>query len=322
MRAARLLSMLIRLQLRGRVSAAALAREFEVSIRTVYRDMDQLSAAGIPLYAERGPGGGFALLDGWRTRLDGMTTTEADALALAGVPGAAAELGFGPALAAARLKIEAGLPAGLRGDLDQTRRFHLDPVDWYRRRRAPDHLPALADAVWSRRMVSIDYESWKGPVDRRLHPLGVVLKGGAWYLVAATEGRPRTYRIDAITRLSVLEDAAEDVADFDLATFWAAWVADFEARLHAGTARLRLTAEGLRRLRRIEPLAASGLADPQADVLMDVDVPIESVSAAVDWLAWIGPEVEALSPPELRKALAARAKALMEVYGDSDRRPC
>jgi len=323
MRAARLLSMLIRLQLRGRVSAATLAREFEVSVRTVYRDMDQLSAAGVPLYADRGPGGGFALLEGWRTRLDGMTASEADALALAGAPGAAAELGFGPALASARLKIEAGLPATLRDGVDdRPRRFHLDAVDWYRRRPAPDGLPALADAVWTRRVVEIDYESWKGPVTRRLHPLGLVLKGGTWYLAAAADDQARVYRIDQIARLDVLDDPAEDLPGFDLAAFWKAWAADFEERLRSGTARLRLTQRGLKRLALIEPMAAVGIADPGPDATVEADIPIESVATAVNWLAWIGAEAEALSPPELRAALADRARALIDLYGDSGSGSC
>lgn len=324
MRASRLLAMLIRLQLRGRVSAGALAQEFEVSVRTIYRDMDELSAAGVPVYAERGPGGGFALLDGWRTRLDGLTASEADALALAGAPGAAQALGFGSALISARLKVEAGLPTALRpGAEDRPRRFHLDAVDWYRPAAPIDGLPLLADAVWSRRVVEIAYESWKGRVERRLDPLGLVLKAGAWYLVAAVEARPRVYRVASILALTATDDpAAADPPGFDLAAFWTEWAADFEARLHSGTARLRLSAEGLRRMKIFAPLAAAGLTPPSPGRTIDADVPIESIEDAAGWLARIGPEVEALAPPALRAALAERGRALVDLYGDRTRSPC
>ena len=241
----------------------------------------------------------------------------ADALALAGAPGAAADLGFGPALASARLKIEACLPAAMREAEDAPRRFHLDPVDWYRRRPAPDGLPALADAVWSRRVVEIDYDSWKGVVARRLHSLGGVLKGGTWYLAAAADGQARVYRIDQIQTFTVTDDPAADLPGFDLARFWTDWVEAFEARLKSGRARLRLTAEGLRRLRIVEPMAAADLPDMVPGTMLEAEVPIESLNAAVDWLCWVGPEVEALSPPELRAAVVDRARALIDLDGDS-----
>ena len=130
MRASRLLSMLILLQLRGRLTADVLAAEFEVSLRTIYRDIDHLSAAGIPVYADRGPGGGFRLLEGYRTKLTGLTAMEAEALALAGLPGPAADLGLGAALGAGRLKLLAAMPAGMREGAGRIgERFHLDPLE-------------------------------------------------------------------------------------------------------------------------------------------------------------------------------------------------
>src|SRR5579863_4682773 len=150
MLASRLLSILMLLQTRGRMSASALAEEFEVSVRTVYRDVDQLSAAGVPVYADRGRSGGFQLLDGYRTKLTGLTSAEAEALFLSGLPGPAADLGLGEAMARAQLKLLAALPEGRRDDAGRiATRFHLDPVGWYRSAEDAALLPALAGAVWN-----------------------------------------------------------------------------------------------------------------------------------------------------------------------------
>src|SRR3954470_6202085 len=150
MLASRLLSILMLLQIRGRMSAAELARKFEVSVRTIHRDIDQLSAAGIPIYAERGRSGGFRLLDGYRTQLTGLTAPEAESLFLSGLPGPAAQLGLADVLAAARLKLLAALPARVRPGVEQVAsRFHLDPTGWFQR---SDPFPALrpvAHATWS-----------------------------------------------------------------------------------------------------------------------------------------------------------------------------
>src|SRR5579862_4010287 len=172
MQASRLLSILLLLQTRGRMTAQALADEFEVSVRTIYRDVDQLSAAGVPVYADRGRLGGFQLLDGYRTKLTGLTPAEAEALFLSGLPGPAADLGLGEAMAQAQLKLLAALP-GREGAGRIVARFHLDPVGWFRGPERTDHLPALAEAVWNSRTIRIRYESWKDVVDRDLEPLGL-----------------------------------------------------------------------------------------------------------------------------------------------------
>src|ERR1700742_1025470 len=152
MQASRLLSILLLLQSRGRMTAQALAREFEVSVRPIYRDVDQLSAAGVPVYADRGRAGGFQLLDGYRTKLTGLTPSEAEALFLSGLPGPAADLGLGDAMAQAQLKLLAALP-GREGAGHVAARFHLDPVGWFRGAERTDLLPALAEAVWTARRI-------------------------------------------------------------------------------------------------------------------------------------------------------------------------
>jgi len=185
-RASRLLSLLLLLQNRGQMTGPALAAELEVSVRTVYRDVESLSAAGVPVYADRGPSGGYRLLDGYRTRLTGMTSDEAESLFLAGMPGPAAELGLGGALAAAQLKLTAALPAELRDRVGRvSERFHLDAPGWFRDAEDTSFLADIASAVWRDRRIAVRYRRWGNEtVERELDPLGLVLKAGVWYLVA------------------------------------------------------------------------------------------------------------------------------------------
>ena len=185
MRASRLLTIMMLLQSRGRMTAEALAEELEISVRTVYRDIDQLSASGVPVYADVGRNGGFALLEGWRTRLTGLTPPEAKALFLAGLPGPAAELGLGDAMADAELKLLAALPADWQDEARRvSSRFHLDPRGWFQPTETVEALRQVADAVWSERQIAVTYESWTKVTDRVLEPLGLVLKSGLWYMIA------------------------------------------------------------------------------------------------------------------------------------------
>src|SRR5438034_2717540 len=210
MRASRLVNLLLLLQTRGRLTAAELSEELEVSVRTIYRDVDALSEAGVPIYAERGPGGGVRLVDGYRTRLTGLTPDEAESLFLVGMPGPAAELGLGTVLAAAQLKLLAALPPELRSRAGRVReRFHLDAPGWFREADQPPHLAAIADAVWNQHRIRIRYDRWEAhaggarlnDVTRTLEPLGLVLKSGVWYLVAHADGQLRTYRVSRVLDL-------------------------------------------------------------------------------------------------------------------------
>lgn len=325
MRAGRLLSILILLQMRGRVSAEELSREFEVSVRTIYRDIDQLSAAGVPVYAERGRAGGFALHEGYRTRLTGFTPAEAEALLLAGAGGAARDLGVGAEAAAAQLKLLASLPSDAGASAQRVaQRFHLDPVAWYQRLAPIGILPILASAVWSDRRVRIGYESWKATVTRDLSPLGLVLKGGVWYLVAlADQTTPRTYRVSNIQGLDVLDETFRRPARFNLARHWAASTQDFEARLMSRRAVVRLSPAGLRLLRDVSPAAeeaakAKGRPCRPAGWIR-AEIPVESLDQATLQLLRLGAEVEVLSPPELRAELARKASDVAALYARGKR---
>lgn len=319
MRASRLLSILMLLQMRGRLSAEALAAEFEVSVRTIYRDIDQLSAAGVPVYAERGRAGGFELHAGYRTRLTGFTPAEAEALLLAGVGDAASALGVGAEAAAAQLKLLASLPQDSGATAQQVAaRFHVDPIAWYARAESLDILPELAAAVWRSKRIRIRYESWKNVVTRDLDPLGLVLKGGLWYLVAAAREKPRTYRVANIQKLEILDAQARELKRFDLARYWKSWATDFEARLLSGRARVKLSPLGVRLLRDTSPAAAEAVRQNQRACepagWIEAEMPVEDVPYAARQLLRLGAEAEVLGPQELRAAVATEARKVLALY--------
>lgn len=312
-KSSRLVSILLLLQTRGRMTAAQLAEELEVSVRTVYRDVEALHAAGIPLYGDAGHAGGYRLLEGYRTRLTGLTAGEAEALSLAGVPGPAAELGLGGVLAAARLKVRAALPRELRAHADRIGdRFHLDAPGWYADADDTPYLPAVADAVWNGRVLSVLYRRWREPTDvrRRLEPYGLVLKAGRWYVVAGPG--PRTFRVDQILRLDPCDEEFTRPGDFDLAAYWTAYRRDFHERLHRGEAVLRV-APGTRLTGAAGEALASG-GEREADGWTRVTVPIESVDRAHDAFLVHGAAVEVLEPAELRDRIARTAGALARLY--------
>ncbi|MFC4149764.1 helix-turn-helix transcriptional regulator [Micromonospora mangrovi] len=322
MRAGRLVSLLLLLQTRGRMTAPQLAEELEVSVRTVYRDVESLSAAGVPVYADRGPAGGYRLLEGYRTRLTGMTAPEAEALFLAGMPGPAADLGLGPVLAAAELKLLAALPDELADRGGRMRhRFHLDAPGWFRNPEPTPHLAGLARAVWEDRLVQVRYRRWKTPreVTRDLAPLAVVLKAGRWYLVAACGDEVRTYRVGAVLDLVVRDDRFDRPADFDLAAYWREWTERYERDVYRGEARIRLTVAALEFMPFVFPPAMSRAAraaagEPDADGWLETTVPIESVKHAHVELLKLGAEVVVLAPDELRDRITATAHALARLY--------
>jgi predicted DNA-binding transcriptional regulator YafY len=327
MRASRLLTIQMLLQTRGRMSATALAEALEVSVRTLYRDVDQLSAAGVPVVAERGRLGGFELLDGWKTTLTGLTPSESQAVFLSGLAGPADELGLGGAVQTAQLKLLAALPAPWRDDAQRvSQRMHLDPVDWYRDVEATPHLPQVAAAVWSEHQLSMHYDSWKARVQRTVSPLGLVLKAGVWYLVAAVDDGVRTFRVSNIRQLATLETRARRPRTFDLPTYWTASIQRFERALYSGQATVLATPLGLRGLRGLGAAAARAVAAAEAgtrsrgrsDGRRQLRLPIESVDQASGALLRLAPEVEVLAPAALRQAVIQRLRAAAHLYGDGD----
>ncbi|WP_436494372.1 helix-turn-helix transcriptional regulator [Actinokineospora sp. HUAS TT18] len=325
MRASRLLSILLLLQTRGRLTAREIAQRLEVSVRTVYRDIDALTTAGVPLYAETGPTGGYQILDGYRTKLTGLTATEAESLFLAGIPGPAAELGLGAALAATELKLMAALPAELRERAVRIReRVHVDVPGWFSDPDDTPHLAEVAKALWEQRELDVRYRRWMPTpkeVRRTLRPLGLVVKAGTWYLVADTDGGRRTYRVASIRAVEAVGAPFERPADFDLAASWAESSRQYESTVYQGEAVVRLSPNGFRLLgdalgpavaRAAEETAAEG-----ADGWRTATIPIETVDHAVSQLLRLRAEVEVVAPAELRARVAETAAAIGALYSQT-----
>ncbi|HWV01224.1 MAG TPA: YafY family protein [Devosia sp.] len=320
MRASRLLSIMMLLQAKGRMSAEALAAELEVSVRTIYRDIDQLSAAGVPVYADIGRNGGFALLDGWRTRLTGLTAPEARALFLSGLPGPASELGLGDEVAAAELKLLAALPADWQSEATRmSSRFHLDPKGWFSTGPRPEFLKAVAEAVWTETRITIRYDSWTQISERTVEPLGLVLKGGIWYLVARRETGMRTYRLSQIQALTITQERFTRPDDFDLPRHWQDSTAAFEREVYVGVARVRATRAGVSRLKDISQRCKEEIEDQVVvfgdDGWAELDVPIEEERWAAREMTRAGAEVEVLAPDSLRVRMVEIATRLAQSYG-------
>ncbi|MGA5564858.1 helix-turn-helix transcriptional regulator [Streptomyces platensis] len=344
MRAARLIKMVLLLQARPSMTAAELARELEVSERTVARDVLSLSEAGVPVYADRGRAGGYRLIGGYRTRLTGLGRSEAEALFLSGVPSALREMGLADAASAARLKVSAALLPELRdAATGVAQRFHLDAPAWYQEPETPDLLPEIADAVWDDRRITARYLRKDTEVERELEPYGLVLKAGIWYLAARTQGDYRVYRVDRFTAVAVAEHdnasrhehagprngGAEDAGDrftrdtsFDLPAFWAERAAQFTRSILREEITLRLSASGIRQLPYVtertaarEAIARARSEDgPDAQGRLTVTLAVESADVAFAQLLALGPEGEILAPPELRARFATAAHRTAALY--------
>jgi predicted DNA-binding transcriptional regulator YafY len=314
--AGRLLSMLLMLQSKGRVTAQALADEFEVSVRTIYRDIDQLSAAGVPVYADRGPGGGFALLDGYRTRLTGMSEAEVETLSIAGLPDVAAELGLSAKLQAAQLKLEASLPKASPASSRIGSRLHIDPVHWFHRPTSVPYLPEIALAVWEQSRLSLQYIRGIAKVERTIEPLGLVLKGGDWYVVAHSKAHVRIYKIANISRLTTLDQKFERPPDFNLRDEWFTAVARFEAGLLTELATLRVNCDGASRLHLLgaAALAKAKYGSMSADGWIEVTLPVERVDSAAKQIFSFGPNVQVIAPAELGMEVRRLAEAVAALY--------
>jgi predicted DNA-binding transcriptional regulator YafY len=322
MRADRVLSLLMLLQTRGRMTAQKLAGELEVSVRTIYRDIDALSAAGVPVYTERGPGGGCALIDSYRTTLTGLTKDEVRALFMLSIPAPLDELGVSHELRAALLKLSAALPAAHRQDEAHTRqRIYLDWAEWSRQKEPVPYLQAIRQAVWQDHKLHLTYRLQFGsPVERQVvvDPYGLVAKAGTWYLICGKDDHIHVHPVSRLLDARILDEPFERPPDFDLAAFWKAWCAQSqEIRPHYPVT-ARVAPDLVRFLPayfgdRIRATVAQA-RPPDADGWIRLTLPFETLEEARTRILGFGRAVEVLEPLALRKSIVDFATQIAGFY--------
>jgi predicted DNA-binding transcriptional regulator YafY len=320
MRADRLVAIVLLLQGRGGLSAPELARELEVSVRTIYRDVDALSAAGVPVYATRGPNGGVRLLDGYRTDLTGLSPGEAETLFLMGIPGPLDELGLGSSLDAVQRKVLAALPAAGRITAERVRRRILvDATGWDRAPRAMPWLPTIADAVWAGRRLALEYtRSDNRHVRHTVDPRGLVLKSGQWYLIGWVGRFDVTFRVSRVRFAEVLDQPSTGHEDFDLEAYWAEFLVDFESRRGSVAVHIRVAPDAIDDLPRhlgedVRSKTLESRSDPSG--WLGLDLTFESLDDARAQLLGLGAGIVVEEPAELRQELARVAAQVVALYG-------
>lgn len=320
MRADRLVAILLLLQTHGQLTAGELAERLEASERTIRRDLDALGAAGVPVYAQRGRGGGWALLGGHRLNLSGLTTEEAEALFLVAGPERLAGLGVDAGVRSALRKLVAALPGPLRDHASAAHAaVHVDPARWGRRAvQPPRHLDALREAVISGRQIELLYaKPGETATERRVHPYGLVAKAGTWYLIGGTSAGLRTFRVSRVRGVATTDEAVDRPEDFDLATAWDAIVEQFPGTVGAFAVELRVAPDALPWLRAAlgEWARPTPVDEPGRDGWQRFRAHFPTVEAAASHLVTFGDRVVVLDPPEARDALARIGRHLVETYG-------
>ncbi len=319
MRADRLLSILLLLQIHRRQTARELARRLEVSDRTIHRDMEALSAAGFPVFAERGSGGGWMLVEGYKTNLTGLNKDEIQALFLTKPLRLLSDLGLDKASDAAMIKLEAALPSAHRDSADRARqRIHIDISGWNRSDENARLLPVLQQAVSQERKLKFTYErSGCDPVERLADPLGLVAKGNVWYLVAVVEGDIRSYRVSRVLRAELTDEPCVRPKGFDLAQFWAQSTVGFKAQLPRYHATMRAHPDVYPRLSFAGRFARIESADPpDSDGWVKVAIRFDVEEMAIEYALSFGAKMEVLEPNSLREKVINAAKSVLSFYGE------
>jgi len=317
MRADRLLSIMLLLQVNQRITARELARRLEVAERTIHRDMQALGAAGVPIVAERGSGGGWSLLEEYRTNLTGLNEAEIQALFLAQPQRVLTDLGLRQAADAARIKLQAALPAMARHDAEHARqRIHIDVSGWHNADETFAFLPAIQEAVWQDRKLLLAYQRADDTaVERLVDPLGLVAKGSIWYLIARIDDSIRTYRISRVRKAEITAQIFLRAPDFDLAAYWETSSAEFRANLPQYPATIRIEAslyDYMRAAGRYARVANAGPPDERG--WMVLEMLFETEHSACEHVLSFGPRIEVLAPARLRELVIETARQIVARY--------
>ena len=323
MRADRLLSIVLLLQVHNRLTAGDLAKRLEVSRRTIYRDMEVLSAAGIPVAAERGTGGGWFLLDTYQTKLTGLNPAEIQALFVPPPDHVLSDLGLHQASEAALVKLLAALPAMYRDDAEFVRqRIHIDATDYHQHDEDISFLPTIQQAVWQGHKLQLVYHLSTGPIiEPVLDPLGLVAKGSVWYLVARYDDRIGVYRISRVQDARILDEVSRRPESFDLAEYWQASAEQYLASRPRYPVTLRLAPAIRDEVCEDCRVWPEQVSLPDDEGWTQVHVQLESEDSACWYVSYHGAQIEVIEPPELRQRLAERASEILALYADQTRLP-
>ena len=314
MRADRLLSILLLLQVHQRMTARELAQRLEVSQRTIHRDMDALCTAGIPITAERGVGGGWGLLEEYRTNLTGLSESEIQVLFLGKPTPLLADLGLHQASEGALIKLLAALPEMHRRDAECARqRIHFDVSSWHQTHQDITQLPILQDAIWRERRLRIIYQRGDSSVERIVDPLGLVAKGSTWYLVACVEGQERNYRVSRIQAAEILEQPCIRPPDFDLATSWSRSSTLFRANLPCYPVCIRVATEAVPLIYQANKrVTHTGPTDSEGWITLQLQ--FETEAEARGYILSFGTQIEILEPLTLREQVIELARSILTHY--------
>ncbi|MGG4495133.1 helix-turn-helix transcriptional regulator [Brevibacillus reuszeri] len=314
MRADRLLSILLLLQNHERLTSKELAERLEVSERTIHRDMEALSGAGVPVYSERGAGGGWSLSHGYRSNLTGLKTEELLSLLLASPTALLRDLGMDTSFDDALSKLESALPKTVQQSADHVReRLHIDGAGWHQSDESFPFLTLIQEAVWQERELLIRYNRDGTEVERLIHPLGLVAKRSVWYLVAHVEADLRTYRISRFIAVQMLEESFVRPTDFDLATYWEQSTRDFKASLPRYPARILVREQIMARLAAERYIKIASTQSIENDWI-EAEVEFHTLESASEIVLAYGAYIKVIEPAELREKIIAIATATINLY--------
>ncbi|TDF91874.1 helix-turn-helix transcriptional regulator [Paenibacillus piri] len=315
MRAERLLTILLCLQRYGKMTTRELAEKTEVSERTIARDMEALSAAGIPVFAYRGAAGGWSLSEGYRTNLTGLKAEEIQSLLLMNPSGIMNDLGLGSEFEAAFLKLLASLPPSLQRDAQFMReRIHVDGAGWHQSEESFPYLAAVQEAIWEQKQLCIRYPKADGYSERIVDPYGLVAKGGAWYLVAQTDEGMRSFRVSRIQNAQVTGESFARPDEFDLAAYWDQSTRAYKAAMPSYPAVIRIQEPQLARIRWFRYVKVQAVRPADNDGWLEADIQFETLESACEIILSLSPFIRVEQPTELVSLVRSRLQASFALY--------